>query len=161
MIGCAASWFLAWKPWKQAFPGSHECVSYIDTKWDVIKTWATVIKQEEGFCVSEMKKKVILETSLSRKSDAFYSFCSFIDSGTIERKQISRYLGDSSYLLIVIISRSLSYLSAVDPWWFLWDSMICRVHRVQPLRRELENAIEEAVDFLQMLAIGGRSAFAN
>lgn len=73
------------------------------------------MKQEEDFCVSEMKKKAALETSLSRKSDPFYSFCSFIDSDTIERKQISLYLGDSSHLLIVIISGSLSYLSAVDP----------------------------------------------
>lgn len=73
---------------------------------------------------------------VSRKSAPFHSFCSFIDSGTIERKQITLYLAFSFHLLIIIISRSLSYLLAIGPWPFPWDPTVCRVG-VQPLRREL------------------------
>lgn len=58
----------------------------LDTKLGVIKTWATVTKRKEGFYVTEMKKKVVVETFVSRKSDPFRSSRSFIDSGTIERK---------------------------------------------------------------------------
>lgn len=57
-----------------------------------------------------MKKKVVVETFVSRKSDPFHASCSFIDSGTIERKEITLYLADSFHLLI---SGSLSYLSAI------------------------------------------------
>lgn len=106
-----------------------------------------------------MKKKVIFETFVSRKSDPFHSFCSFIDSGTIERKQITLYLADSSHLLLPI-SRSLSYLLAIGPRSFLWGPAVCRVG-VQPLRRELVYMTEESADLLQMLTIGGRLAFVN
>lgn len=78
----------------------------------------------------------------------------------MERKQIALYLADSSHLLIIIISRSSSYLLAIGPWSFPWDPVVHRAG-AQPLRRELVNVMEEAADLLQMLTIGGRLGFVN
>lgn len=104
-----------------------------------------------------MKKKVSFETLVSRDSGPFHSFCSCIDSGTKERILITLYLGDSFHLLN---SRRLSYCSAIRPGSFLEDLEVCRVC-VQPPRRGILHAIEEAADLLQMLSRGGRSAFVN
>lgn len=140
----------AW-PWN---PGGRVTSVYVTyRKLDIIKTWATVTRQGEGFCVIEVKKKVISEILVSGKSDPFHSFCSFIDSGTIEGKQITLYLADSSHLLI---SRSLSYVSGNKSGIISMGS-----HSLQPLRRELLNVAEEATAFLQMLAIGGRLTLLN
>lgn len=78
---------------------------------DNIKTSATVTKWEKGFCVTEVKKKVSFVTLVNRDSDPSHSFCSCIEAGTKERKQITLYLADGFHLLI----RSFSYCSAIGP----------------------------------------------
>lgn len=148
--------YLAYKQWQKALTEWHECISYTDTKVGIIKTWGSVTKWEKGFCVTEMKKKVSFETLVSRDSDSFCSFCSCIDSGTEERKQITLYLADSFHLLI----RSLSYCSAIGPGSLLWELMVWRIC-VQPPRRGILHVLEEAADLLQMLSWGGRWAFVN
>lgn len=143
---------LAYNQWQKALREWHECIPYTDTKLDTTKTWASVTKQEEVFCVTEVKKKVSFETLVSRDSDPFHSFCSCIDSGTKGSKQITLYLADSFHLLI---SRSLSYCLAIGPGTFLQDLKIWRVC-VQPPRRGILHVIEEAANLLQVVLREGR-----
>jgi len=108
----------------------------------------------------EVKKKVIFETFVRREPDPFHSVCSFIDSGTIERKQVTLYLADRSHRHLLGISRTLSYLSAIGPGSLPGGPAVRRVG-VQPLSKGLLGVAEEAADLLQMLAIGGRLAIVN